>query len=81
MSPELKAKVNGNLTLIISASTLVMVATGFIHMGRQFERLEQHYHNDWCVSEMEVWTTRTEKANPTWKAEDVRRIHNEVSKP
>jgi hypothetical protein len=81
MAKEILTKQSsGNLTLIISSATLLTLAAGLVHMGRQFERLNTHYKNDWCVSEMEVWANRTQKLNPELRLEDVRKVHNEVTK-
>lgn len=83
MTSESKSRINSGVNigvLISSISTLVLLAGGLIHMGRQFERLNTHYGNDWCLSEQEIWAAQLERENRALqlKVPDPRRIHNEV---
>ena len=80
MSPERQKVIGYGLNLVVSLSTLLLLAGGLIHMGRHFERLNIHYGNDWCLSEQEIWAAQLERENRELKLKvpDSRRIHNEV---
>ena len=77
MTDERKIKLNGNLNLLISLSTLLSLLGFAVWLGQKMERLQNHINTDWNAAEMSAWTYRTEKLNTAWTAADPVVIHRE----
>ena len=77
MTEDRKIKLNGNLNLLISFSTLLTLLGFAVWLGQKMERLQNHLDTDWNAAEMNVWTYRTAQMNTAWKPADPAAVHQE----
>lgn len=67
-------RINGNLHLVISASTLIAIVVASLWIGRQLERLDTLRKDTWTVDEQAEWVSGTRAAE--WVPANVWSIHS-----